>query len=71
MIVLIMTIWIMAEPLEDSRWNLFHNPMTQVDAYETLLWAETTLYNRIYILVGSVVATMFGLLRLQKREKYI
>jgi hypothetical protein len=71
MVVLVMFFWIAAEPLHGSRWNLFHNPFARVDQYEVVLWAETTLYNRIYILLGSAVAMMFGLLRLQHREKFI
>ncbi len=71
MVVLILFFWIAAEPLAGSRWDLFHNPFAQVEQYEVLLWVETTLYNRIYILIGSAVAMMFGLLRLQQREKFI
>ncbi len=71
MVIILLVFWIAAEPLEGSRWNLFHNPFTQVDQFETFLWAETTLYNRIYLLTGAAVATMFGLLRLQRREKLI
>lgn len=71
MVVVILFFWIAAEPLEGSRWNLFHNPFAQVEQFEVLLWRETTLYNRIYTLLGSAVATMFGLLRLQQREKFI
>jgi hypothetical protein len=35
------------------------------------LWAETTFYNRLYLILGSVVTTLFALLRLQNREKFI
>ncbi|MCK4857872.1 MAG: hypothetical protein KAT58_07895 [candidate division Zixibacteria bacterium] len=71
MVVLLLFFWIAQEPLETSRWNLFHNPFSPQEELDVLLWARTTLYNRIYILVGSMLATMYGLLRLQKREKFI
>jgi len=71
MVLFILFFWIAAEPLEGSRWNLFHNPFTEMGLFDTILWEETTLYNRIYIIVGSVIALMFGMLRLQKREKLI
>ncbi|UCC45343.1 MAG: hypothetical protein JSU65_05330 [Candidatus Zixiibacteriota bacterium] len=71
MILLVLALWIAEEPLEESRWNLFHNPFKQVDIYQTLAWMETTLFNRVYILVGSLVSIMLALLRLQKREKFI
>lgn len=71
MVVVILFFWIGTDAMIDSRWFLFHNPFTQTDAFETVLWAETTLYNRIYLIIGSVIATMFGLLRLQQREKFV
>ena len=71
MVAVILFFWFTAESLEGSPWNLFHNPFADVEQIETLLLSETTLYNRIYLFVGSVIATMFGLLRLQQREKFI
>ena len=69
MVIIILVFWIATEPLEGSRWDLFHNPFTNVDQFETFLWAETTMYNRIYLLVGSILSTMFGLLRPAKARK--
>lgn len=71
MVVVGLFFWIMGEPLEESRWSLFHNPFAQVDPYEMYAWAQTTLYNRIYLVIGAIVTTMYGLLRLQNREKFM
>ena len=71
MVVIGLFFWIAAGPLEGSRWNLFHNPFAQMDQTEMIAWAETTFYNRIYLLIGSIIVTMYGLLRLQKREKFM
>ncbi|MFH1893094.1 MAG: hypothetical protein ABIK83_10500 [Candidatus Zixiibacteriota bacterium] len=71
MVVIGLFFWIMQEPLEESKWNLFLNPFAQVDLYEIFARAETTLYNRIYLVIGSIVTTMYGLLRLQNREKFM
>lgn len=71
MVAIGLLIWILAEPLEGSRWNLFHNPFSQKENLDALLWAETTVYNRIYIAVGAALLLMYALLRLQKREKFI
>lgn len=71
MVVIFLTLWTLAEPLDGSRWDLFHNPFAQVDVFETYIWQETTFYNRIYLLAGSILSMMFALLRLQKREKFI
>jgi len=71
LVILVLFFWIATEPLEGSRWNLFYNPFAQVDAFEELLQVETTFYNRVYLLVGSALATLFGLLRLQQRERFV
>lgn len=71
MVIIGLFFWMFQEPLEASKWNLFHNPYVMVDQIQMLSWQETTLYNRIYLVIGSVVTTMYGLLRLQKREKFM
>ena len=71
LVVLVLFFWIAAEPMDGSRWNLFHNPFKQVQEFDTLLRSATTFYNRVYLLVGAVLATLFALLRLQQREKFV
>jgi hypothetical protein len=63
--------WIAAEPLSGSRWNLFHNPFSLKEDLDALVWAQTTLYNRAYLAVGSILCIMYALLKLQRREKFI
>ncbi len=70
MVTLVLAFWIASGALDGSRWNLFHNPFEQVEEL-TLLRSGTTFYNRVYLLVGSVLATLFALLRLQQREKFV
>jgi hypothetical protein len=71
LVVIVMFFWIAVEPLEGTRWNLFHNPFANVDQLEAMLWSDITLYNRIYILIASLAAMTFGLFRLQQREKFV
>jgi len=71
MVVVGLFFWIMQDAIAGSRWNLFHNPYMQVDPIQMFAWAETTLYNRIYLVIGSIVTTLYGLLRLQNREKFM
>lgn len=71
MVVIILVFFMIQEPIYESRWNLFLNPFHQVQEFELVIWRETTLYNRIYIAIGAVLALMFGLLRMQKREKFV
>jgi len=71
LVLLVLFFWLALESVEGSSWYVFHNPFQTVEQVETPLLAETTLLNRIYLLLGSIVATLFGLLRLQHREKFI
>ncbi len=71
LVVVVLFFWIAFESVEGSSLYIFHNPFQIVDQMETLVLAETTLLNRIYLLIGAVVTTLFGLLRLQHREKFI
>ena len=71
LLILGLFFWILTEPLEGSRWNLYHNPFAPVEAYESIIQQATTFYNRVYLLVGTVLATLFGLLRLQQRERFV
>jgi hypothetical protein len=70
MVVLILFFWLGNTTFEGSSWNLFHNPYTVDAETSSLLGAEISFYNRVYLAVGAVVSTMFGLLRLQQREKF-
>lgn len=63
--------WILREPLEGSRWNLYHHPFAPADADESIIHQTTTFYNRVYLLVGAVVARLFGWVRLQQRERFV
>ena len=69
MIAIGMTFWIAAEPLSGSKWNLFLNPFS--DYQNEAAFASTLLKNRIYLSVGSAISLLYGLLNLQKRERFI
>lgn len=71
LVIFLMFFWVLGDEMQNSRWFLFHNPFRSVEALRSTLWAETTFYNRLYMIMGSVVTTLFALLRLQNREKFI
>jgi len=66
-----MFLWLMTEPLEGSRWNLFYNPFDTLEAYQAMVQSKTTFYNRAYLLASAGACLLFGLLRLQQRERYM
>jgi hypothetical protein len=71
MVIFLMFFWVLGDEIQNSSWYLFHNPFRSAEALMSVLWAQTTFYNRLYLILGSVIATLFALLRLQKREKFI
>jgi hypothetical protein len=71
MVIFLIFFWVLGDEIQDSAWFLFHNPFRSVEALRSVLWAETTFYNRLYLIMGSMVTTLFALLRLQNREKFI
>ena len=71
MVIFLIFFWVLGDEIQDSAWFLFHNPFRNVEALRSVLWAQTTFYNRLYLIMGSAVATLFALLRLQNREKFI
>jgi hypothetical protein len=70
-VAVVLFFWIASESLDESAWNLFHNPFMQVEQLETLAWRQTTTANRVYLLIGSVVLNLLALIQLQHRERYI
>ncbi len=71
MVVIGMVFWIAGEALEKSKWNLFLNPFRVPDQMTEAAWAGIVYQNRILLAVGSVIAILWGLYNLQKREKFI
>ncbi len=71
MVVLGLGFWIASGMLRTSRWNLFLNPFQVPSNINEAIWASVVANNRLYLLVGTVVSVLFGLLKLQKREKFI
>jgi len=55
----------------NSFWNVFINPFTIPTNIHPMIWQDTILKNRLFLLLGGVVFLMIGLLNLQKREKFM
>jgi len=71
MVIIGMAFWIAEEALVRSKWNLFLNPFQVPDQMTEAAWAGIVYQNRIMLAVGSVIAILYGLYNLQKREKFI
>ncbi len=71
MVIIGMAFWIASGIISHSKWNLFLNPFLIPSEVNEAIWADIVLKNRIYLAVGTVLVLLYGLLNLQKREKYV
>ena len=71
MIIIGLAFWIASGFLMESKWNLFLNPFHVPSQVNEAIWADITFKNRVYLVAGTVVAILLGLLNLQKREKFV
>lgn len=70
-VIIILAIWISSGFLQESKWNVFLNPFEIPADIDPMIWFEMVFYNRLYLLVGTILAILLGLFNLQKREQYI
>ena len=54
-----------------SFWNVFLNPFTIPSNLHPLIWQDTIIKSRIFLILGGIVFLLIGLLNLQKREKFV
>jgi len=71
MIMLGAFLWFTSGVLQHSVWFIFLNPFNLPAGANEAVWAELVFDNRLYLVIGSTIATLVGLLNLQKREKFI
>lgn len=54
-----------------SFWNVFLNPFSIPGDIHPMIWQNTLLKSRLFLVIGSIVWLMVGFLNLQKREKFV
>ncbi|MDL2255310.1 hypothetical protein LJC44_01870 [Parabacteroides sp. OttesenSCG-928-G06] len=52
-------------------WNILLNPFRVPNNFLPVIWEGIIIKSRIFLLIGSAIWMMIGLLNLQKREKFI
>jgi len=57
--------------LSNTMWNAFINPFAIPTNIHPIVWQDTILKSRIFLIVSGIVWLMIGLLNLQKREKFV
>ena len=71
MIILGAAAFILSSVLEETMWDVFLNPFNAPDDMNEMIWESITMNNRIFLIVGGIVASLYGLFNMQKREKFI
>lgn len=71
MVIIGVLLLILSEALDRTMWNIFLNPFSIPNRLNEMVWQETSLKNRIFLAVGSLLFILYGLFNLQKREKFI
>lgn len=71
MVIIGVLLLILSEALGRTMWNIFLNPFDIPRNLNEMVWQETTMKNRIFLAVGSLLFVLYGLFNLQKREKFI
>lgn len=71
MVIIGLFFWIMAEPLQFSKWNIFLNPFNMPNDMSYTIWTNVIFQNRLMLVVGSVVTVLWAMINLQKREKFV
>jgi hypothetical protein len=63
--------WFMSEPLQASKWNLFLNPFHAPGEVNQAIWQKAITQNRLILGIGIIISLLWGMLNLQKREKFV
>ena len=54
-----------------SFWNVFINPFQTPTNIHPMIWHNTLVKSRIFLITGGLIFLMIGLLNLQKRERFM
>ena len=71
MVIIGLVFWILAEPLEHSKWNIFLNPFDVPSEMSISVWKNVLYQNRLMLIIGSIISLLWSLINLQKREKFV
>ena len=71
MVILALVFVILAENLDESSYNIFLNPYKAPGKISEVAWQNVVLKNRLYLSIGSVLCFLYGLTKLQSREKFV
>lgn len=71
MVIIGLFFLIMAEPLDNTKWNLFLNPFDTPSDLSYSVWQNVVRQNRIMLFIASIVSLLISMFNLQRREKFV
>jgi len=71
MVIIGLIFLILAEPLENSKWNIFLNPFDVPGDMSYSIWQNVLYQNRMMLMIGSVICVLWSLINMQRREKFV
>jgi hypothetical protein len=71
MVIFGLIFFLMNEPLQYSKWNLFLNPFNAPSDMNMTVWLNVVYQNRLMMMIGSVISILWALTNLQRREKFV
>jgi hypothetical protein len=71
MVIIGLVFWFLSASLGASKWNLFLNPFHTPNEINQVVWEKVISQNRLILGIGSVISLLWGMLQLQKREKFV
>jgi len=71
MVIIGLIFWILPGIVSENEWNIFLNPYAVPDDLNDAMWQEMLFYNRLYLVIGTILSILTGIFKLQNREKFI
>jgi len=71
MVIIGMIFWVFSGILQENEWNIFLNPYAFPDYLNEAMWQDMLFYNRLYLVIGTILSILAGIYKLQNREKFI
>jgi len=71
MVIIGIIFWIFSNTFDENEWNIFLNPYAFPDFLNEAMWQEMLFYNRLYLVIGTILSILAGIYKLQNREKFI
>jgi hypothetical protein len=71
MVIIGLIFFFLNESLSFSKWNLFLNPYQVPTDMNMTVWKNVIYQNRLMMMIGAVIAILWGLTGMQRREKFV